>query len=622
MPRQQKAKSTKPKKSTADKLAEKMANRRDEEPGYTEDDLSWITDQAPSPASRFTAGMDEVLSLIPFDKLVIKKGENVRDDFSYIDHPDLFNLAKSIATGGLEDPLEVYPEDDGTFTVHHGHRRYLAIRIILTKKEIPKTHLTDYMALDESNKSKVRKVRCIIRRRKPTGIEGVLSQLRDNFNAKDIDNIEMAENCKRLLILYVETIGKEYGFNREIGNHLGQPEDTVKVWRRISTIKPLLLRKCREIQKYGCTYNKCFDNHSSEDIEGFGTVDTTVGLRPDFSGSGNLKVGARPDFSEKDDEKRINFPQIGSKLPQKELLKIARSGSKKEIKPQIVVFWELYGKKCNDQDAKDIGLDLSKLDEYSYKPTQWELFVKDLAIVSNKLPRMVQSLQSIKDPKNLKSVEKIEKVRGELRTVGFAVSELLQWISSEFGDKHGGESSKEVRQQLENMLSGSTSNIDTSKTSNTNSQTNSFISKAISDLGKDIINKKGFTILLPNDLSINLKHLAEEYSFVLVVYAICDHASYKWANNKTLGNDLLKNIESAISQTYLKKPMFPVIWKKIMSGEQENANQILRELHNFMTTGGLKEPLAYSIEEKKYPGMVLEIMYKMYEGKLKKKSRR
>ena len=59
-----------------------------------------------------------------------------------------------------------------------------------------------------------------------------------------------------------------------------------------------------------------------------------------------------------------------------------------------------------------------------------------------------------------------------------------------------------------------------------------------------------------------------------------------------------------------------------MSGEQENSAEIITELHNFMTTGGLKEPIMYTLNDKKYPSFVLEIMYKMYEGKIKKKARK
>jgi len=70
---------------------------------------------------------------VPYDKLAIEDGFNVREDYGDIDE-----LARSITENGIKTPLEVRLDGDKLIIVD-GHRRYQAIYIAINKykAEIP-----------------------------------------------------------------------------------------------------------------------------------------------------------------------------------------------------------------------------------------------------------------------------------------------------------------------------------------------------------------------------------------------------------------------------------------------------------------------------------------------------
>lgn len=67
----------------------------------------------------------EEIVKIPLDKIIIRKGFNVREDYG-----DIESLSKSIKENGQQLPGRVDVLKDGTFVLTDGHRRFKAIKLL------------------------------------------------------------------------------------------------------------------------------------------------------------------------------------------------------------------------------------------------------------------------------------------------------------------------------------------------------------------------------------------------------------------------------------------------------------------------------------------------------------
>ena len=86
---------------------------------------------------------------VPLSKITIREGFNVREEFD-----DIEELAASIESEGLRDPLRVDILKDGTVTLLDGERRYRALLLVCSKnKELAEKFSEVRVLLNEKNLS-------------------------------------------------------------------------------------------------------------------------------------------------------------------------------------------------------------------------------------------------------------------------------------------------------------------------------------------------------------------------------------------------------------------------------------------------------------------------------------
>ncbi|MGD9697458.1 hypothetical protein [Acinetobacter sp.] len=330
---------------------------------------------------------------------------NVRDDFTYQDHPDLMELAYSIAINGLESAVEVFPENDNTFTLHHGHRRYLAIKYIMENDTIQQTDKNEMLTITDDMRDNVRFVPSLLLLDKPDEYKRLKSQMHDNKGRRELTSLELASLVGRLIDSGERSgdVAREFGYNKGAVSEL----------YKINSIESSIKQKLREIEKYGYTV-RFLKQTVSDDL---GPNRDKSLARQTFASSGDdIDLGPNRDKS----LACQTFPYLqASSISRKDLRKVAYGKRSKNDQnwQQNEVFWFIFAKKCTSDDAKDIGLDIESLLGKVNKPSQLELFASDIVKLTKQLNKRLRSVEELAEFDSVRSWATVEDAMASIRTL-------------------------------------------------------------------------------------------------------------------------------------------------------------------------------------------------------------
>lgn len=232
---------------------------------------------------------------------------NIREKEKYEQDPELHELAYSIIQFGLRQPIVLYRDKQkrNTYKIWHGQRRYSAIKLIQTVEEINYHYEIEPHKITKQNKESTFRIPCIILPEPEDSTERILRQIAENEHRKDVDNLELAKQYNSLL-------KDNPSWTQDmLSEKVGKSKQLISDICGLKRITPEIQKLLSEIQLYGTTCKK----GEIEQLNLFNQYD--------------------PSYSKK----------IGIKI----LRKIAASDN------QASTFWEIFGSKCTDEDAKFIG---------------------------------------------------------------------------------------------------------------------------------------------------------------------------------------------------------------------------------------------------------------------------
>ncbi|MFN4151787.1 MAG: ParB/RepB/Spo0J family partition protein [Candidatus Sericytochromatia bacterium] len=244
---------------------------------------------------------------------------NIREKEKYEQDPELHELAYSIIQFGLRQPIVLYRDKQkrNSYKIWHGQRRYSAIKLIQTVEEINYHYEIEPHKITKQNKESTFRIPCIILPEPEDSTERILRQIAENEHRKDVDNLELAKQYNSLLK------DNPTWTQDMLSEKVGKSKQLISDICGLKRITPEIQKLLSEIQLYGTTCKK----GEIEQLNLFNQYD--------------------PSYSKK----------IGIKI----LRKIAASDN------QANAFWEIFGSKSTDEDAKFIGYIKPEIDKKQNK---------------------------------------------------------------------------------------------------------------------------------------------------------------------------------------------------------------------------------------------------------------
>lgn len=239
---------------------------------------------------------------IPLEK--IKTEKNIRSNFSEINE-----LAFSILTNGQIQPIGVFENENGTYTVIFGHRRFEAFKLISERNKISLEE--DFIEVTEELKLKLAKIDAIVFPKPKDDASRIVIQISENEQRTKISLLDFAEN--------IETLSKIHKLNNtQIAKMLGKQRPRIAEALAIAKIKQNLAvwDKLKAIESIG------------------------------------FSKGVQACTPEQNQPQEIGF------LP---LLAIARSKNEEE---QNKKFWQFFGKFCSEKEKTELKIETKEKKQF------------------------------------------------------------------------------------------------------------------------------------------------------------------------------------------------------------------------------------------------------------------
>lgn len=311
---------------------------------------------------------DHTLSDVDFKDIEVVD-KNIRDEQSYIDHPETLELAHNILENGMQNPVRVYRKDGrvgNNFILLDGYRRYHAIKMIMDNETLQATGGYEPVRITDELRRRVSQVPCVIGK-KLQDDELIITRALLNDKRKPLDNLEWADVVTSLI-----NIDSKKNTQTNIAKKLGYARQQINDWVAIYRIDGEIKRLIKEIQRYG---------------QSLDSLSTTVDRD-------NLSTTVDNDNK---------YSVIGRNI----LRDIAVSDN------QSLAFWKKFGKLCTGKDAKALGLDvdsIKKMEKKDKERTEYEQRVVNYLKYRDKILNKISKKEGLERDlyeQNLRSIERM-----------------------------------------------------------------------------------------------------------------------------------------------------------------------------------------------------------------------